>query len=79
MVKRTIEITYRAARRIVVAVIGGTIVAIGVAMIVLPGPAFVVIPIGLGVLSIEFAWAQRWLHVVKEHASNAASLFRRTG
>jgi len=79
VVRRTIEITYRAARRIVVAVIGGTIVAIGVAMIVLPGPAFVVIPIGLGVLSLEFAWAQRWLQVVKEHAATAASRLRRNG
>jgi Putative transmembrane protein (PGPGW) len=48
------------ARKIVVAVIGGTIVLIGAAMIVLPGPGSVVIPIGLLVLASEFAWA-RWL------------------
>lgn len=46
-------------RKLIVGVIGGTIVLIGVAMIVLPGPAFVVIPVGLGILATEFAWARR--------------------
>ena len=47
-------------RRILVAVIGGTIVLIGIALLVLPGPAFIVIPLGLLILGSEFAWA-RWL------------------
>jgi uncharacterized protein (TIGR02611 family) len=42
-------------------VVGVLLVAGGVAMLVLPGPAFVVIPIGLAVLSLEFAWAGRLL------------------
>ena len=47
----------------------------GAALIVLPGPAFVVIPIGLAILSIEFAWARRWLKKVRETISeNAAKL-----
>lgn len=46
-------------RKLIVGVIGGTIVLIGVAMIVLPGPAFIVIPVGLGILATEFAWARR--------------------
>jgi uncharacterized protein (TIGR02611 family) len=33
----------------------------GLALIVLPGPAFVLIPIGLGMLALEFAWAERML------------------
>ena len=57
--------TYRMARRIAVAVVGGTLVVIGIVMIVAPGPAFVVIPLGLGVLAIEFTWARRWLERVK--------------
>lgn len=32
---------------------------IGVALIVLPGPAIIVIPIGLGILASEFIWARR--------------------
>jgi uncharacterized protein (TIGR02611 family) len=43
---------------------GLVILAAGVAMLALPGPAFVVIPIGLAILSLEFAWAERLL----EHA-----------
>jgi tellurite resistance protein TerC len=46
-------------RRIIVAMVGGTIVLIGVALIVLPGPASLVIPLGLVVLGTEFAWARR--------------------
>jgi tellurite resistance protein TerC len=61
-------LTYRWARRIAVAVVGGTVLAIGVALIVLPGPAFVVIPLGLAILGLEFAWARAWLRKVKDHS-----------
>jgi uncharacterized protein (TIGR02611 family) len=40
---------------------GLVVLATGVAMLVLPGPAFVVIPIGLAILSLEFEWAERLL------------------
>jgi hypothetical protein len=60
----------RVARRIVVATVGATVLAIGLALIVLPGPAFIVIPIGLGILGIEFAWARRWLRKLKEGATS---------
>ncbi len=46
-------------RKLIVAVIGITILLLGVAMVVLPGPAFIVIPVGLGILATEFAWARR--------------------
>ena len=48
-----------AVRKVIVGVIGGTIILIGAAMIVLPGPAFIVIPVGLGILATEFVWARR--------------------
>ena len=48
--------TYVVARKVVIALIGGTITLIGIAMIVLPGPAFIVLPAGLAILAIEFAW-----------------------
>lgn len=47
-------------RRVVVSVIGGTILLMGLAMLVLPGPGWLTIFAGLGVLATEFAWA-RWL------------------
>ena len=34
-------------------------------MIVLPGPAIIVIPVGLGILATEFIWARRLLKVLK--------------
>jgi tellurite resistance protein TerC len=52
-------------KRIVVMVLGGTLLAIGIALIVLPGPAFIVIPAGLAILAIEFAWARIWLNKVR--------------
>jgi uncharacterized protein (TIGR02611 family) len=52
---------YRVVRRIVVAVLGGTVLLFGALLIVLPGPAFLVIPAGLAILATEFAWARLWL------------------
>jgi tellurite resistance protein TerC len=46
-------------RKLLIGLIGGTVVLFGVALIVLPGPAVVVIPIGLAILATEFAWARR--------------------
>jgi tellurite resistance protein TerC len=46
-------------RKLIIAIIGGTVLLIGVALIVLPGPAFIVIPVGLAILATEFAWARR--------------------
>jgi tellurite resistance protein TerC len=66
-------LTYRAAKRIVIAVIGGTVTLIGVALIVLPGPAFIVIPIGLSILATEFLWAKRWLQKTREMATGLTS------
>jgi tellurite resistance protein TerC len=74
--RRHVELTYRWARRIAVAIVGGTVFAIGIALIVLPGPAVVVIPVGLGILGLEFAWARRWLRNVKERSTEVVSMFR---
>lgn len=48
-------------KRITISIIGGTVLTVGVALLVLPGPAFLVIPAGLAILAIEFAWARQWL------------------
>jgi hypothetical protein len=69
-------ITYQWARRIVVAVIGGSILLLGIAMVVLPGPAIIVIPVGLGVLGLEFAWARHWLRKLRTTASDVVDRVR---
>ena len=69
-------ITYRWARRIVVGMIGGTILLIGIAMVILPGPAIIVIPIGLGVLGLEFAFARHWLRKLRATATEVVNRVR---
>lgn len=54
-------------RRVLISLLGGTVLLIGIAMIVLPGPAIVVIPAGLAILAIEFAWARHWLSKVRQY------------
>ncbi len=55
---------------------GIAVLVIGIAMLALPGPAFVVIPIGLAILSLEFAWAEHLLEkalIKGEEAKRKAS------
>lgn len=70
MINRVVHLTYKAARRIVVAVVGATVLLLGVIMLVTPGPAIVVIPVGLAILSIEFTWARHWLKRLRESISD---------
>jgi uncharacterized protein (TIGR02611 family) len=63
----------KVVRRVIVSVIGATILLIGVALLVLPGPAFIVIPVGLAILATEYAWARHWLRKVRRIASNVVS------
>jgi uncharacterized protein (TIGR02611 family) len=58
--------TLRQAKRFIIAVIGSTVVLIGIVMLVTPGPGWVVIFLGLSVLAAEFVWARRLLKRLKE-------------
>jgi uncharacterized protein (TIGR02611 family) len=53
------------AKKLIIFVTGFTILTIGIAMIFLPGPAVIVVPLGLGILSTEFIWAARLLKSIK--------------
>ena len=72
---KAIHLTYRIARRIAVAVVGMTVLLLGIVMIVTPGPALIFIPVGLAILGLEFAWARVWLRKVRESisANNASA------
>jgi uncharacterized protein (TIGR02611 family) len=63
----------KVVKRVIVSVVGATVLLIGVALLVLPGPAFIVISIGLAILATEYAWARRWLRKVRRMASNVVS------
>ena len=58
---------YRAA----VAVAGFLVLAAGIVMLVTPGPGIPVIILGLGMLALEFAWAERWLERLLTRAEQA--------
>ena len=68
----------RRLRRVLVFVIGMTLLIAGVAMLVLPGPGILVILIALVLLATEFAWAQALLQRAKHHASRAANKLGRS-
>ncbi len=65
----TAKITYKLARRIAVLAVGSSVLLIGIVMIITPGPAIVVIPLGLAILGVEFAWAKSWLKKIREGIS----------
>ena len=66
--------TYKQARKAVILALGSSVLLIGVAMIVLPGPAIIVIPLGLSILALEFVWARRWLRRVKIEISKGQKM-----
>lgn len=59
------------ATKAVVTVVGSLVVVVGVIMMVTPGPALVLIPLGLAILATEWAWAERLLKQVREQARRA--------
>jgi tellurite resistance protein TerC len=66
----------RQIKRVIIFVVGMTVVLLGIAMLVLPGPATIVIPAGLAILAIEFAWARRLLDRAKSMVRNARDKVR---
>jgi uncharacterized protein (TIGR02611 family) len=73
LIRRAAHLTYKTARRIIIGVVGATVLAVGVLMLVTPGPALIVIPVGLAILSIEFTWARAWLKRLRKSISNRNS------
>src|SRR5262249_5154106 len=67
----------RAAARVVVGIVGATVVALGLAMLVLPGPGILVIPFGLAILATEFVWARRWLQRIRGNGSSTQIAIRK--
>jgi Flp pilus assembly protein TadB len=79
--KGLLTIGFRQVKRMLVLLIGGTVLLVGVVMLVVPGPGLLVIPVGLGILAVEFAWARRLLRRFKEKGLDVRNSFsaRRTG
>lgn len=57
---------FHQARKLFLVIIGFTVLILGVILIFLPGPAIIVIPLGLAILAGEVVWARKFLDSVKE-------------
>ena len=66
-----IQATARWIRRLVIGLVGMVVLATGIVLLVVPGPAIVVIPLGLAILSLEFAWAGLLLRKLKERLNGS--------
>ena len=62
-------------RRIMILLIGSTVVLLGVLLLVLPGPGILVITVGLAILATEFAWAEAVLARARERAERVVKKF----
>jgi uncharacterized protein (TIGR02611 family) len=60
-------------KKILVGFLGGALLLAGLAMLLLPGPAVVVIPAALAILAVEFLWARRWLAWMRERYKTISS------
>ncbi len=58
-------------KRVLVGIVGGLITVLGVVALIAPGPGWLIIFAGLGILGTEFAWAARALKTAKGVANRA--------
>jgi uncharacterized protein (TIGR02611 family) len=69
--------TIQQAKRWMKIVFGFTLLALGIVMIVLPGPGWLTILLGLGILAAEFVWARTLLDRLKEQGTRLRDAFVR--
>jgi len=65
--------SYRQAKRVITIVVGVTVLLIGIIMLPLPGPGFLIILGALTILAAEFIWAKRLLFRLKKTAAHIKS------
>jgi len=80
---RIYKFTYIGFRRLIVTLVGVSVIIIGIIMIVTPGPAIIVIPAGIAILATEFIWARLLLKKVKQKllyfSKESKAFFKRKG
>ena len=64
-------------RRVVVAIVGGVLLLVGIALLVLPGPGVIVILAGIAVLSLEFEWAERLVARIRAVIASVTSRWKK--
>lgn len=74
---RPLDVAYKTGRKIIVTVIGFTVVLFGIVLVFTPGPALVFIPLGLAILGLEFTWARRWVLYLKNRSKSVGQKFQK--
>jgi uncharacterized protein (TIGR02611 family) len=64
-------------KKVIIGIVGMFVLLAGIAMIVLPGPAFLVIPAAFAILATEFAWAERYQQRAKQAFRDARARHQR--
>ena len=67
----------RSSWRILVTIVGFALIAVGLVLLVLPGPGILVVIAGFAVLATQYTWARSALELTKRHAKGAANRLRR--
>jgi hypothetical protein len=70
--------TVKQAKRIIIAVVGFTLLLLGFVLFFTPGPGFAVILLALTVLGAEFVWARRLLRRLRRSSADVASTILNT-
>jgi uncharacterized protein (TIGR02611 family) len=60
-------------KKLIVGLVGGTVLLVGIALLVLPGPGIPIVLAGIAILATEFVWARRALRNAKDTATKARS------
>ena len=76
MKKDTLTIkTLKQAKRLVMIVVGFTVILLGIIMLVTPGPGIAAIAGGVAILATEFVWAKKLLKRFGDGANNLKNSF----
>lgn len=67
---------YPVIRRVIVTLIGITILSVGLLLLFLPGPGLIITLVGLAVLGTEFVWARRMIRHAKTLGKNGQNYIR---
>jgi uncharacterized protein (TIGR02611 family) len=81
MQKLVDRLSMKAVRRLVIAVIGSTVILLGIVLSLplVPGPGFVAILAGLAILATEFVWARTLLRKVRERVRSTVDAVKSRG
>ena len=64
--EQLLKASFRQAQKAVILLLGSSVLIIGIGILVLPGPVFIMIPLAVLILVMEIVWAGRWLRRIRD-------------